>query len=54
MAINALVTPEQRTKEPDKAFKTFTDAEDIADTLVWLCSDAGGKVNGQRIPLYGR
>jgi NAD(P)-dependent dehydrogenase (short-subunit alcohol dehydrogenase family) len=54
VAINALVTPEQRTAKPDKAFKTFTDAEDIADTLVWLCSDAGGKVNGQRIPLYGR
>jgi NAD(P)-dependent dehydrogenase (short-subunit alcohol dehydrogenase family) len=54
VAINALVTPEQRTREPDKSFKTFTDAEDIADTLVWLCSDAAGKVNGQRIELYGR
>ncbi|MCW3013402.1 MAG: short-chain dehydrogenase [Solirubrobacterales bacterium] len=54
VAINALVTPEQRTAEPDKAFKTFTDAEDIADTLVWLCSDAAGKTNGQRIALYGR
>lgn len=53
VAINALVTPEQRTAEPDKAFKTFTDAEDIADTLVWLCSDAAGKVNGRRIELYG-
>ena len=30
------------------------DAEDIADTLVWLCSDAAGKTNGQRIALYGR
>lgn len=54
VAINALVTPEQRTAEPDKAFKTFTDAEDIADTLVWLCSDAAGKCNGRRIELYGR
>ena len=54
VAINALVTPEQRTAEPDKSFKTFTDAEDIADTLVWLCSDAACKTNGQRITLYGR
>lgn len=54
VAINALVTPEQRTAAPDKPFKAFTDAEDIADTLVWLCSDAGGKTNGQRVALYGR
>jgi NAD(P)-dependent dehydrogenase (short-subunit alcohol dehydrogenase family) len=54
VVINALVTPEQRAAEPDKPFKTFTDAEDIADTLVWLCSDAAGKANGQRIVLHGR
>jgi NAD(P)-dependent dehydrogenase (short-subunit alcohol dehydrogenase family) len=53
IAINALVTPEMRAAEPDKAFKTFTDAGDIADAIRFVLSDAGAKMNGQRLALYG-
>jgi len=53
VAINALVTPEMRAAEPEKAFKTFTDAGDIAEAIRFLLSDAGAKMNGQRLALYG-
>jgi NAD(P)-dependent dehydrogenase (short-subunit alcohol dehydrogenase family) len=53
LAINALVTPEMREAEPDKAFKTFTDAGDIAEAIRFVLSDAGAKMNGQRLALHG-
>jgi NAD(P)-dependent dehydrogenase (short-subunit alcohol dehydrogenase family) len=53
IAINALVTPEMRAAEPSKAFKTFTDAADIAEAIRFVLSDAGAKMNGQRIALHG-
>jgi NAD(P)-dependent dehydrogenase (short-subunit alcohol dehydrogenase family) len=53
IAINALVTPEMRQAEPDKAFKTFTDAADIAEAIRFVLSDAGAKMNGQRLALHG-
>jgi NAD(P)-dependent dehydrogenase (short-subunit alcohol dehydrogenase family) len=53
IAINALVTPEMRAAEPEKAFKTFTDAADIAEAVRFLLSDAGAKMNGQRLALHG-
>jgi NAD(P)-dependent dehydrogenase (short-subunit alcohol dehydrogenase family) len=40
-----------REEEPDKEFPTFTPAEDIADAIAFLCSDAAKKMNGQRFPL---
>jgi NAD(P)-dependent dehydrogenase (short-subunit alcohol dehydrogenase family) len=53
IAINALVTPEMRAAEPEKAFKTFTDAGDIAEAIRFIVSDAGAKMNGQRLALHG-
>jgi NAD(P)-dependent dehydrogenase (short-subunit alcohol dehydrogenase family) len=53
VAINALVTPEMRAAEPEKAFKTFTDATDIAEAIRFILSDAGAKMNGQRVALHG-
>ncbi len=53
IAINALVTPAMRAAEPEKAFKTFTDAADIAEAIRFLVSDAGAKMNGQRLALHG-
>jgi NAD(P)-dependent dehydrogenase (short-subunit alcohol dehydrogenase family) len=53
IAINALVTPEMRAAEPEKAFKTFTDAADIAEAIRFVVSDAGAKMNGQRLALHG-
>lgn len=31
----------------------WTTPEEIAETAVFLCSEAGGMVNGARLPLYG-
>jgi NAD(P)-dependent dehydrogenase (short-subunit alcohol dehydrogenase family) len=53
IAINALVTPQMREAEPEKAFKTFTDAGDIAEAIRFVLSDAGAKMNGQRVALHG-
>ena len=52
LVVNAIVTPEMRAAEPDKAFKTFTDTEDIAAGLVYLFSDAARKMNRKRLSLY--
>jgi NAD(P)-dependent dehydrogenase (short-subunit alcohol dehydrogenase family) len=51
--VNAIVTPQMRAENPDKAYKTFTDTDEIAAGLVYLCSDAARKVNGQRLHLHG-
>lgn len=53
LAINALVTPETRAASPDKAFATFQDVGEIADTVTWLCSPAARKMSGQRVVLAG-
>lgn len=53
VVINALVTPEQRAAEPEKAFKTFQRVEDVAATLAFLCSDAARTMSGQRVVLAG-
>jgi NAD(P)-dependent dehydrogenase (short-subunit alcohol dehydrogenase family) len=52
VVVNAIVTPAMREENPDKAYKTFTDAGEIADALVFLCSDSARKMNGQRLHLH--
>jgi NAD(P)-dependent dehydrogenase (short-subunit alcohol dehydrogenase family) len=41
-----------RAENPDKAFRTFTSAEDIAEALAFLCSDHAAKMNGKRLQLH--
>jgi NAD(P)-dependent dehydrogenase (short-subunit alcohol dehydrogenase family) len=53
VVVNAIVTPEMRAQNPDKPYKTFTDAQHIAEALAFLLSDAGSKMNGQRLSLHG-
>ena len=43
VVINALVTPQMRAEHPEKAYRTFTDAEEIAEALVFLCSDGAAE-----------
>ncbi len=50
--VPAILTPAMREKDPDKDWGVFVPAEEIADALVYLSSDAGAKMNGQRIRLY--
>jgi NAD(P)-dependent dehydrogenase (short-subunit alcohol dehydrogenase family) len=52
VVVNAILTPEMRDENPDKAFRTFTPAEQIAEAIAFLLSDAGAKMNGQRLPLH--
>jgi NAD(P)-dependent dehydrogenase (short-subunit alcohol dehydrogenase family) len=52
VVIDALLTPRMREESPGKDFPTFTPAEDLAEAIAFLCSDAGEKMNGQRLSLY--
>jgi NAD(P)-dependent dehydrogenase (short-subunit alcohol dehydrogenase family) len=52
IVVNAILTPQMREENPDKAFRTFTPAEHIAEACVFLCSDAGARMNGQRLSLH--
>jgi len=52
VVIDALLTPRMREENPGKDFPTFTPAEHVAEAIAFLCSDAGGKMNGQRLSLY--
>ncbi len=50
--VNAIVTPKMREESPDKEFKTFTDASEIAEAVSYLLSPAARKMNGQRLSLH--
>jgi len=52
VVIDALLTPRMREEDPGKEFPTFTPAEHVAEAIAFLCSDAGGEMNGQRLSLY--
>jgi NAD(P)-dependent dehydrogenase (short-subunit alcohol dehydrogenase family) len=54
VVIDALLTPRMREENPGKDFPTFTPAEHVAEAIAFLCSDAGEKMNGQRLPLTMR
>ncbi|HET6998626.1 MAG TPA: SDR family NAD(P)-dependent oxidoreductase [Solirubrobacterales bacterium] len=54
IVVEAILTPQMREENPDKPFLTFTPAEQIAEGIAFLCSDAGEKMNGQRFPLTMR
>jgi NAD(P)-dependent dehydrogenase (short-subunit alcohol dehydrogenase family) len=53
VVVGSIVTTEMREKSPDKDFSTFTPAEEIAEAVAYLCSDAGASMNGQRLTLRG-
>ena len=52
VVVNAILTPQMREENPDKPYPTFTSAEDIADAIAFLCSDAAAKMNGKRLALH--
>jgi NAD(P)-dependent dehydrogenase (short-subunit alcohol dehydrogenase family) len=53
VVVGAIVTPQMRAESPDKDFSTFTPAEEIAEAIAYLCSDAAASMNGQRLTLRG-
>ena len=42
-----------RDNQPSPKTASWTTPEEIAATVLYLCSDEAGTVNGARIPLYG-
>ena len=53
VVVGAIVTPAMRRESPDKDFSSFTPAEEIAEAVAYLCSDAAASMNGQRLTLRG-
>jgi NAD(P)-dependent dehydrogenase (short-subunit alcohol dehydrogenase family) len=51
LVVDAILTPRMRAQAAAMDFPTFTPAEDIAEGIAFLCSDAAQKMNGQRFPL---
>jgi NAD(P)-dependent dehydrogenase (short-subunit alcohol dehydrogenase family) len=51
VVVDAILTPRMREENPDKEFPTFTPAEDLADAIAFVCSDAAAQMNGQRLSL---
>ena len=54
VVVDAILTPRMREQSPGEDFPTFTTAEQIAEAIAFLCSDAAEKMNGQRLPLTMR
>lgn len=52
LVVNAILTPRMRAESPEKPFKTFTSADDIATAIAYLCSDGAEKMNGKRLALH--
>jgi NAD(P)-dependent dehydrogenase (short-subunit alcohol dehydrogenase family) len=53
VVVGSILTPAMRAESPDKDFSTFTPAEEIAEAIAYLCSDAAASMNGQRLTLRG-
>jgi NAD(P)-dependent dehydrogenase (short-subunit alcohol dehydrogenase family) len=53
VVVGSILTPEMRKESPEKDFSTFTPAEEIAEAIAFLCSDAAASMNGQRLTLRG-
>lgn len=53
VVVGSIVTPAMRQESPDKDLSTFTAAEEIAEAVAYLCSDAAASMNGQRLTLRG-
>jgi NAD(P)-dependent dehydrogenase (short-subunit alcohol dehydrogenase family) len=53
VVVGSILTPQMREESPDKDFSSFTPAEEIAEAIAYLCSDAAASMNGQRLTLRG-
>jgi NAD(P)-dependent dehydrogenase (short-subunit alcohol dehydrogenase family) len=53
VVVGSILTPAMRAEDPDKDFSKFTPAEEIAEAIAYLVSDAAASMNGQRLTLRG-
>jgi NAD(P)-dependent dehydrogenase (short-subunit alcohol dehydrogenase family) len=54
VVVEAILTPRMREEDPDGDHASFTPAEDLADAIAFVCSDAAAAMNGQRLTLARR
>jgi NAD(P)-dependent dehydrogenase (short-subunit alcohol dehydrogenase family) len=52
IVVNAILTPGMREANPEKEFRSFTSAEDLADAIRFVVGDAAAKMNGTRLSLH--
>jgi NAD(P)-dependent dehydrogenase (short-subunit alcohol dehydrogenase family) len=52
IVVNAILTPRMREANPEKEFRTFTSAEDLADAIRFVVGDSAAKMNGKRLSLH--
>jgi NAD(P)-dependent dehydrogenase (short-subunit alcohol dehydrogenase family) len=52
IVVNAILTPAMREANPEKEFRTFTSAEDLADAIRFVVGDSAAKMNGKRLELH--
>ncbi|WP_372791270.1 SDR family NAD(P)-dependent oxidoreductase [Paraconexibacter sp.] len=53
VVVDAIATPAMREGKGEDAFRTFTDAEDLASAICGVCGDGASAMNGQRVQLHG-
>jgi NAD(P)-dependent dehydrogenase (short-subunit alcohol dehydrogenase family) len=53
VVVGSILTPSMREESPEKNYSKFTPAEEIADAIAYLSSDAAASMNGQRLTLRG-
>jgi NAD(P)-dependent dehydrogenase (short-subunit alcohol dehydrogenase family) len=51
VVVGAIVTPAMRAEKPGETFAGFTPAEEIAEAIAYLVSDAAASMNGRRLVL---
>lgn len=54
VSVRKIDAAHERERTPTTKNAAWTTPEEIAATMLSLCSDAGGAINGARIPLDGR
>jgi NAD(P)-dependent dehydrogenase (short-subunit alcohol dehydrogenase family) len=52
IVVNAILTPRMREEDPGKEYPNFTSAEQIAEAIAFLLSDAAANMNGKRLSLH--
>lgn len=46
-------TPANRADQPAADYSSWVSPQQIADVIVWLCSDGAGVLSGAQVPVYG-
>lgn len=54
IVIKTLDTPEERARAGEAKTAGWVKPEEVAATVLFLCSDEAGAINGALIPMYGR